>query len=83
MARKNDEIENQEPENPGNENQNGDVPVSEALKKIEEWKVELETKNYVFAGAKLHNGWADGKSLTQSEYESGIKKFLAAPAGGK
>lgn len=76
MAKKNDEFENQEP---GNMN----ISAAAEMKKIEYWKVELGTKNYVYAGAKLHNNWADGKSLTRSEYESGIKNFLGAPAGGK
>lgn len=76
MARKIEGIEDQEQEN-------ADVSVVPELKKIEDWENELGTRKYVFAGAKLHNNWADGKSLSQKDYEDGIIKFLGAPAGGK
>lgn len=46
------------------------------IKTIEEWKNELQTKNYIFEGMKEANNFATGKKLTKDEYILAIEKFL-------
>ncbi len=35
----------------------------------------------VLAGLYAYHGWADGKMLTQSEFDTALKEYLEAPCG--
>lgn len=48
----------------------------EDSKTIEQWKVELKTKDHIFAGMVTANDYAEGKVLTKDEYENAIDIFL-------
>lgn len=51
------------------------------IKRIEDWKNELNVSDAIFNGTKVSKGWVKGKETTQSEFELAIKKWLGADTG--
>jgi hypothetical protein len=60
------------------------TPVKkEELFTIEELKEKHKIKASVFAGLKAYKRWAEGKKVTEKEFEKGIEEFLGAPIDNK
>lgn len=52
-------------------------------KTIDEWLADKHTKPYVHAAVVAANNWAQGKLLTESEYDEAVADWLSAPMGGR
>jgi hypothetical protein len=54
------------------------------LKRIEAHAALLRLSQGEYAGLKAHKGWANGKQVTEKEFESALKAFRGASIrGGK
>ncbi len=52
------------------------------LRPVEKLCKETKTPGYVFEGVKVFKGWATGKEVTEKDFCTAVKEFLAEPAGG-
>ena len=50
---------------------------------IKELAVATNLPEEVYEGVKTANGWKEGKSVTEKEFDEAVKKFLEAPADGR
>ncbi len=50
---------------------------------VEEHAKLMKVSGPIFAGVLQKAGWASGKKVTKTEFESAVKAFLGAPMGGR
>lgn len=55
-------------------------PIYPTIKELAE---AAELPEEVYEGVKAANGWKEGKSVTEKEFDEAVKKFLKAPADGR
>lgn len=60
------------------------TPTPEAERKaVDEWAREKKTKSYVLAAVKAAANWAEGKMLTESEYDGAVDGWLHGSMDGR
>lgn len=55
----------------------------ETLLTIEELAKKEKLPPFVLPGLKALKKWADGKKVTEADFDKAVKSFYLAPAGGK
>lgn len=55
--------------------------TAEQLKPIEELAAERAVPAHALAGMCRHNGWAEGKHLTGTEFETAMTAYIRKPMG--
>lgn len=50
---------------------------------IELLKAKFGTRDAVFEGAKMANGWKAGRVMTEKDYQTAVKSFEEAPMDGR
>lgn len=47
--------------------------TSDETKAVEVWCAELNTEAWLFAAAKMHAGWPQGRTVTRPQFEAALK----------
>lgn len=61
---------------------NTPTPMDER-KSVEDWAREKKTKSYILAAVKAAADWAEGRMLTEREYDGAVDGWLCGSMDGR
>ncbi|SFI90083.1 hypothetical protein SAMN05518846_101473 [Brevibacillus centrosporus] len=57
--------------------------VPDGMESIESLFVRLDVPKWQAKALMVHEGWSQGKAMTEKQFKAALKKFLGAPIGGE
>ncbi|WP_035296203.1 hypothetical protein [Brevibacillus thermoruber] len=57
--------------------------MPDGMETIETWFERLEVPAWQAKALMVHEGWSQGKALTEKQFRAALKRFMSAPVGGE
>ncbi|MGC5328886.1 hypothetical protein [Brevibacillus sp. SYSU BS000544] len=56
--------------------------IPDGIETIESLFERLDVPSWQAKALMIHEGWSQGKAMTEKQFRAALKKFLSAPVGG-
>lgn len=56
--------------------------IPDGMETVETWFERLDIPAWQAKALMVHEGWSQGKAMTEKQFRAALKKFLGAPVGG-